>query len=138
MNLANFAMYQTIKPVFAVVIASVLLAGCKNEEDEAQNAPTMPTIEFKGAVDKVYAGKWQTPDKKLVLTLEESGAASMIGKISSPGGEKDVNTKMEWKIDGKNLLFLNEDGTKSAYGIKIKGSTLELSTAKTTSVYNKM
>ena len=130
--------FKHMKPLFAVIVASIFIAGCKNEEDEPQNAPTMPTIEFKGAVDKAYAGKWQTPDKKLVLTLDESGAASMIGKISSPGGEKDVNTKMDWKTDDKKLLFQNEDGTKSAYGIKLKGSTLELSTSKTTSVYNKM
>lgn len=137
MGLIHLKMFN-IKPIHVCLALAVLVVGCKNEENEDQNAPTIPAVEFKGEVDKSFAGKWQTKDKRLVLTLEESGAASMIGKISSPGGEKDVNSKMDWKIDSGKLLFKNEDGTTSGYMAKMKGSTLELSTSKTTSVYTKM
>ncbi|MEI7575723.1 MAG: hypothetical protein WCK51_02440 [Armatimonadota bacterium] len=123
---------------FLLPLALLLtLSGCKPEEEE-QQAPPPPKVEFKGAVDKAYVGKWRTPNGRLVLTLEESGAASMIGKISSPGGEKDVNTKMEWKLDGSRLVFQNEDSTTSGYKATLKGDKLELATSKTTSVYTKM
>ncbi len=126
-----------MKTLYIAPLLATLLLGCQPAEDSTEDAPP-PKKEFVGEIKKEYVGAYKSEDSRLTLTLEASGDASMVGTIMSPGGEKKVDTKMNWKMDKDTLLFQDDKSAVTGYKAELKGSTLTLKTSKAANKYTKI
>lgn len=110
--------------------------GCSPANDDAVAETVPPPQTFEGTVDKTLVGNW-TSDGGQKLALSDDGTAHMTGSVNTPGGKKEINESMEWKVSGKKLSFKMSSGTIQQYDFAIDNDALQMKTAKTSTTYKK-
>lgn len=122
----------------AIVVLFAAAIGCNGGEEETANAPVIPKVAFEGTLDKQVVGNWAQQGGSQNCDISEDGKAHMTGTVNTPGGPQKIDEQMEWKVNGKKLIFksIGKDLIQQ-YNFEVAGDTMTLSTSKMKMVYNR-
>lgn len=117
-----------LKQTFLTATALVLISGCNKSDDVAPDITLENRkIEFKGTPLPEYVGTWKLKNADVRYKLDADGKYRYWGKVSSPGGVKEINAKGTWAVEGATFCVKNADsGEVSDYDVKLEGKALTL------------
>jgi hypothetical protein len=112
--------------------------GCAKQEEAEVLDPLPPkSQELDGAVDTKFVGLWATKDQKQHLSLSADGKARMQATVGTRIGPQKMDSRMEWKVDGKSIGFKDSNGVVSKFDISLKGDELTLKSLRSMTTYLK-
>ena len=127
---------MTAKTIWAapVLIAAVLIAGCKKEDDEFAPAVVPKTYAFEGKVDPKFAGSWESADHSSTMEIEKDGGLKIDTTSNSVVGKSVSHVTGNWLVNGNDLMFRYTVGTQTPTVLKyvatLSGNTLTLKQAE--------
>ncbi len=107
----------------------ILSMDSQGSDGGRKTIPYLQTEFFEGEARFSPDGRW------IVYTSNESGQAEVyLRSFPGPGGKWQVSTSggftPVWRSDGKEIFFISVDGKMMSAEIRVKGSTVEVSSAR--------
>lgn len=136
---------MTHRPLgMALALASaVLVAGCKNADDEYAPAVLPKVYPFEGKVDTRYVGTWKTADGNSTLDILKDGKLDIETVNFSQNGKSVGHVSGDWLTSGSDLMFKYSIGKQAPTVLKYTATldgaklTLQLADSKTKTVYTR-
>jgi len=113
--------------------AAVLVAGCKNADEEEAPAFVPKTYAFEGKLEPTYVGSWNSVDGTSMLDIGKDGSLNIDTTTRSVAGKNTSHVVGKWLASGSTLMFQYTVGTQPTtvlkYTASLSGKSLTLQQA---------
>jgi len=111
--------------VLAALAFVIVAAGCAPPAEEITTVDSTK-VAFEGAPDERFVGAWKSTSSDSTYTMSINGTYQLHSRVKMPGGPGmiDADSKGEWRLKDKQLIFKDGQGNVVPYDYTLEGDTL--------------